>query len=151
MYAAMNNGEPIAFHKELSVVNEYVDNVRRYHDGEVKLRIAKIKNKKIKNLKDFNDLYLVRIGDTFIQSKFYNYMRFVSDEPLYDLKLTIDTLERVLTCKNDDLSSKDAKHIKKSIKIVKEVLEKEKKYTPTYQEMEELKMDYDAFTDELGE
>lgn len=152
MYAAMNsNGEPIAFHKKLSVLSEYVDNVRSYHDGEVKLRIAKIKNKKVKGLKDFDDLYLVRIGDTFIQNKFYNYMRFVSDEPLYDLQRTISTLEDILTIKNDELSSKDIKHIKKSIKIVKAVLEKDKKYTPTYQEMEELKTNYDSFTDEFGE
>ena len=78
-------------------------------------------------------------------------MRFVSDEPLYDLQRTISTLEDILTIKNDELSSKDIKHIKKSIKIVKAVLEKDKKYTPTYQEMEELKTNYDSFTDEFGE
>ena len=72
MYAAFDGKDLIAFHEDKEVIELYCDIIENYH-GTV-LTIAKIKKKKCKKIKEFNDLYLVRYGEIYIQQGYVDYL-----------------------------------------------------------------------------
>jgi len=130
----------IAFHDDIDVVTTYVTNIKKSNSDHPDLKIGKIKKKKVKSTIDFDDLYLVRYGDTYIQSKYIMYGELLSGQCIYDNQHCRDTLLRILEC--DDITPKERKTIERTVKIIDRILQNDKEYTPTIQLLKTCEMDY---------
>ena len=127
------NNRIIAFHDDLEIVTSYVHDIQHSHSDANDLQIGKIKKKKVKSTIDYYDLYLVRYGDTYVQSRYIDYADLVGGQCMYDNQQCRDTLLRILEC--DDISDKERKSIEQTVKIINRILDNDKKYTPTIQQL----------------
>ena len=140
MYAAIHQKNFIAFHDELKVIKKYRKGLLKSHN--IDIDVAYISKKKLKKIPDYADLYLVRYGDTYIQSKYYSTSNIDLKQLIYDLKYTKDILFRIIEIPDDDLSEEDSYHIEKVIELLYNKLNSIKEYTPT---LSELKSMYDMY------
>lgn len=131
----------IAFHDEYEVVKKYCDAIKKCHNKE--LKIGKIKKKILKNISDFDDLYLVRYGGTYIQSGYLEYMDIERGPYIYDNRYCKDILLRILELY--DLSNSEIKNVKKTIKLIDKIMKNDSDYTPLISELEEMKMEYEPY------
>ena len=139
MYIVLNDDNKlIAFHDEKRVVKTYVENYNRNNDE--KLSFRKVKRSKIKKeLKNKEDLYLVKYRSTYIQSKYYDSMEISETDILDELQSTKDVLYRILELDYKNLSNKEIKHLESTIKILEERISDELEYTPCVRELNEIK------------
>ena len=134
------NNAPIAFHKERRVIEYYQE--AYYHDNKVMLDLVYMKKKNAKKYSSFDDLYLVRYGRTFIQSK-YLYIRQLDLDPLIeDLQITHDVMIRLIEFTQ---SSKDVKQLSKALNIVDENIDKLQRSITSIDELKERDMFYDEY------
>jgi len=135
---------PIACHDELDVVTTYVDNIKKFHQEYGKdVYIKKIKYKHLGeyiNCDDIENKYLVRYGETYIQTEFFNTLDYVARQ---DNKYVQDVLYRLL--ETEKFSKKDFKAISRVIEIFEEYIEEDKNYTPTVQECKQIGYDIEAY------
>lgn len=131
----------IALHDEYKIIKSYCDTIKKQHD--IELKIAKIKNKKIKKITDYDDLYLVRYGDCYIQSGYLEYMDITTGQYIYDNTYCKDVLMRILELY--DLSNSEIKNIKKTIKLIDKILKEDSEYTPLFSDLEKMKLDYEPY------
>ena len=112
------NKSVIAFHDEYEVTELYLNHIKKSHPDQdlSNLHIGKIKKKKIKNLIDMDQLYLVRYADTYVQSGYLEYLELLSCQHIYDEKQCKDILLRILEC--NPLSSKERKNVEKTVEII---------------------------------
>ena len=132
----------IAFHDYLDVVQEYVDNVKKSHEN-VNLHIGKIKRKKVKNLQDFYDLYLVRYGETYVQEGYMEYLSLVTDQVDYDNKLAIDILMRTL--EDPRTTKKERQIMERAVYIMNRLAKEDATYTPTLKNLKDIKNEFDPY------
>ena len=143
MYGAFDSDKKlIAFHDDKDVVDTYVISIKHYHD--IDLTICKIKKNAMYKLNGKEDLYLVRYGSTYVQSGYVKYIQLASTQILDDDKYVLDVLYRILELE-DELTKKEGKIIYKAIQILERLVSKDKEYTPSYQELQRLKTDYDPY------
>jgi hypothetical protein len=133
----------VAFHDELEVVETYVANAMRCNQNLPELHIGKIKKKKVKNMTEYDELYLVRYCDTYVQSGYLVYLEILSDQFIYDEKLCKDVLLRILECK--DITDKERKSIERTVKVVDRVLQESKEFTPSLNELKKYESDYSPY------
>lgn len=141
VYDTKNN--VIAFHDDYDVVETYVNHVKKTHTGQEvipDLHIGKIKKKKVQHLTDFDDLYLVRYADTYIQNGYFLYLELMSKQHIYDEQQCKDVLLRMLECYR--LTDKERKSIEKTVKIIDKVLMESKTFTPSLEELKSCEIDY---------
>lgn len=136
-----NNKNIIALHDELYVVETYKSHVEKSHTEPPDLRIGKIKNKKIKKIIDYDDLYLVRYADTYVQSGYSDYLNIMTDQHIYDEQQCRDVLLRILECQVD-ITDKERKSIERTVKVIDRLLQDSKEYTPTLNELKSCEADY---------
>lgn len=142
MYAVLKDKKPIAFHDELKVVKRYRKGLLSDHNIDTDIR--QITRKKLKRIEDYRDYYLVRYGDTYIQSKFLMSANIDMKQIVYDFKYTKDILFRILEIP-DDLTEEDKYHIEKVIEILMFKLDNVQGYTPTITELQSLQTMYDEY------
>lgn len=141
MYCVYNEDEKIiAFHDDLEVVETYIRHLKNSNPGLYEMHVGKIKKKKLKNLQDFDNLYLVRYADTYVQSGFTAYLELVSSQYISDEKQCKEILLRILECR--DLTDKERKRINKAVKIIDRFLGDSRKHTPTLEELQEYENHY---------
>ncbi len=139
-----NKKDIIAFHDDIDVAQCYVDSIYKHHG--VILKISKIKRKKAEKYENYEDLYLVRYGrygDTYIQSGYLQYLEFVDDGLHDDHIFCRDILLRILELY--DLPSNEKNSIRKTIKIIEEILDHEEGYIPELNSLKDIKQDYDPY------
>lgn len=139
-----NKKDIIAFHDDIDVVQCYVDSIYKHHS--VSLKIGKIKRKKAEKYKDYEDLYLIRYGrygDTYIQSGYLQYLEFVDDGLHEDHIFCRDILLRLLEIY--DLPINEKNNIKKTVKIIQNILDHEDGYIPELGSLKDIKQDYDPY------
>ncbi len=138
MFAALlvennRNKSIIAFHKKKDIIIKYCKNANRdIDDKNCKVFAIKIENKKAKQFQDYEDLYLVRYGQTYIQSKYLETHQLDSDTLIDDLKYTRDILYRIIEF---NTNKKDIKTLTKAIEIVEHEIDIAKGYTPSIKEL----------------
>ena len=141
MYCVYDNtGNVIAFHDEYDVVETYLDNLKSSHDNLPDLHIGKIKKKKIKNVKDLDNLYLVRYADTYVQSEYLTCIELMSHQSIYDNKQCKDVLLKILECY--PISNKERKSIERTVDIIDRLVKEAKEYTPTLNDLKSFEADY---------
>ena len=95
---------------------------------------------------NYEDLYFVRYGrygDTYIQSGYLQYLEFVDDGLHDDHIFCRDILLRILELY--DLPSNEKNSIRKTIKIIEEILDHEEGYIPELNSLKDIKQDYDPY------
>ena len=148
MYCVYDSNEHvIAFHDDYNVVETYVRRIQQSHVDDKynlpDLRIGKIKKKKVKHIREFDDLYLVRYSDTYVQSGYLEYLEIVSCQCIYDNQQCKDILLRILEC--NQISNKERKSIEKTVEIVDRLLKDAKEFTPTISELKMYEADYSPY------
>lgn len=130
----------VAFHDEKRVILNYMKNYyERYKEN---LYPFKIKKKNLKKYKDYEDLYLVRYGNIYIQSR-YLYVHQIDVEPLIDdLTCAHDVIIRMIEFTNDQ---KKCKQLSKTLGIIDEEIENLKSSTPKLEELKSRDIDYRLF------
>ena len=141
MYVAYDGKDIIAFHEDKEVIEIYCDIIDTYHN--IKLGIYKVKKKEAKKFKDFEDLYLVRYGETYIQQGYVDYMQFSSQQLNEDHVQARDILKRVL--KTANLDKEESKSIKKTINILNDIIEDDSLYIPELSSLKRMKLEYDPY------
>ena len=137
-----DNNHVVAFHEDEEVVKTYVEMIKRSKDKTY--HIATIKDKKIKKIKDFEDLYLVRYGETYIQTEYLTYVELATNSQIdSDNKLCKEILFRILETQN--LDKDDKKTIMKCIKVIDNIIEENETYTPSLSELRTLKDDFESY------
>lgn len=142
MYCAYDTdmGRIVAYHDSQSVVETYVQNVVKSHPEIEPLKIIKVKRKEVKRLDDYESLYLVRCGETYVQSGYIEYLNLSSSQFIYDERYARDVMLRVLEM-GQISEAKKVKRLKKAIKIMDELLYDSESYTPSLKELRTMEMD----------
>lgn len=136
----------IAFHDSRKVVEKYIESI--YNINKIQLKIGKIKKSSEYKLDGKDDLYLVRVNDTYVQSGYLVYMELVSQQLVEDEQYAKDILLRMLEVNR--LSKKNAKKIEKAIEVIDELLYEDNHYVPSLPELKRIKMDYDPYIYNCG-
>jgi hypothetical protein len=141
MWAAYddNKKEIVAFHDEKRVVKCYISNIEKNYK-DISLSLLKLPNKKCRNLQNFDDLYLVRYEDTYVQNRYYVYQEILTGGSIYENRLVKEILERSLG--SYDFSKKELKTIIKTIKIFDKILADDISFVMSYEDLKKSEMDY---------
>lgn len=145
MYICHDAGKVIAFHEKKSVVEEYIEAI--YYHHKFKLDIRKASKEENHNLTKNYDLYLVRYGETYVQSGYTVYLQIQSEQYVYDEKYARDVLYRLLERR---VKGKKFKKLKAAVKVLEELIYEDESYTPSLKELEHLKLDYDPYMYNMG-
>lgn len=132
MFGLMDSNERvIAFHRERRVIEKFQE--LYYNSNDEWLQMFHIKKKAIKKYKDYEDLYLVRYGDIYVQSKYLYVMQLDVEPLLDDLYCAHDVMIRMIEFMDDD---KKCKQIIKALNLIDEEIEKYKNTIPKVSELE---------------
>lgn len=145
MYCALSTDgkKVIAIHDDIDVVEKYIDNIEKNHN--IRLPIGKIKKKQLKKHPEYNDLYLVRYNNIYVQAEYLETLSIISEDYIYDYRCAIEILLRSLEV--EDMSENDMKAIKKSIKVLDKIIKSYEEYVPKLSTLQSTKMDLEAFRD----
>ena len=147
MYCVYDDkGNIIAFHNKKYIVEKYIDSIYSHH--KISLEIGKIKKSSKYKLNKNDDLYLVRFGDTYVQTGYLMYIEMCQNQILEDDQQALDILYRLLEIRR--LSKKQSKKIMKAIEVLEKVVDEDRSYVPTLQQLKNLKMDYDPYMYNTG-
>lgn len=131
----------IAFHDSKKVVNKYIADVYKCH--KIHLELGRIKEASEWKLKNKDDLYLVRVNDTYVQSGYLIYIQISSQQLVEDEEFAKDILYKMLEA--DRLTDKQARKIYNAIKVIEDVLYEDRNYIPTLNQLKTMKLDYDPY------
>lgn len=137
MYCALSTDgkKVIAIHDDIDVVEKYIDNIEKNHN--IRLPIGKIKKKQLKKHPEYNDLYLVRYNNIYVQAEYLETLSIISEDYIYDYRCAIEILLRSLEV--EDMSENDMKAIKKSIKVLDKIIKAMKNMCQSFQRYNLLK------------
>lgn len=147
MYCAYDQKENIiAWHDKKSVVEKYIGSIYELH--KIELSLGKIKKSSEYKALHKDDLYLIRYGNTYIQSGYLMYVELAEDKLVEDDQYALDILYRLLETAR--LTKKQTKKIVKAIKVMEKVVRKDKEYIPSFEQLKIYKMDYDPYLYNTG-
>jgi hypothetical protein len=108
------NALPVAFSDDCEIIKDFFYQqhftCEDYWYGKIKKEDAD----QIKGTKEYADLFLVKVGRTWVQSKYYDEMSLLQDDAVYAYDEVLRILESEFEC--SDLSKSEAKAIKEVIK-----------------------------------
>ena len=143
MYCILNEKKQmIAFHDELRVVELYKELIQKNHG--INLEIRKIKKNYKKHIKDFDDLYLVKYGEAYVQSGYLLYLQLTSNQSIDDMQSTKDTLLMILETR-ENLTRKEEKNVKKVVELLDDLITEDSSYVPDLDTLKSMKQDYDPY------
>ena len=137
-YGVVAKNKIIAYHKKYEVVENYCEYISNHYD--ITSDIVKIP--KSTKIHEYDDLYLVRYGDSYIQLKYYEVAQEQDEELLYDLNITKDVLLRTLEFTED---KKERKNIEKTLSVIERQISRIKSESAdpnTLEHLYQLKMSY---------
>lgn len=147
MYCAYDQNEKIiAIHDKRYVVEKYVDTIYTLH--KVVLNVGKIKKSSKHKTKSKDDLYLIRFGDTYVQTGFLLYVELAQTQIMEDDQFALDILYRLLETKR--LTEKQSKKIMKAIEVMEDLVHEDREYIPSLDQLRNLKNDYDPYIYNTG-
>lgn len=112
MYGVVMNNTIIGIHEDINICNAYLNDVRINKNSLCSVVKLKKKHKKIDKL---YDLYLLKYGDSYIQTKYYDTLEY-EDSVIIDQYIEAkNTLLSLLNFIDDE---KEKKHINKTILIL---------------------------------
>lgn len=124
---------PVAFHDERRVIDTFKVNYELSNPEEKLIRV-KLKKNQLDNYPEYSDLYLVRYGESFVQSKYLYIAQLDSDQIVYDYQYAKDMLNHIAEFIKDD---KKRKVLAKASSIVEDELIKIQRDIPSVHEYEQ--------------
>lgn len=155
LYAVLNeNGKPIAYHENKRIVKEFLSDIKKPNHIVVKVKHPK----NIEKTEEYMDLYLVRIGNQYIQSMYFDSADILSKEELISYESIIDLLIRELEY-NSSISRSERKNLEKTLMFFQRRIEEINDYPYDYesckrfheirQEMEYAKYDFNDIKNDV--
>lgn len=142
MYCAYDeNKKIIAIHDKKRVIKTYIDRI--YENHQISLYLGKLKDSSEYKVKNHEDLYLVKYGDTYIQSGYLIYNQINLEPIIEDDEYALDVLYRIL--ETERLNNKDSKSIINAIKVLEKIVKEDRRYTPTMEELVNFKTNYESY------
>ena len=133
------NAKPVAFSDDSEIIKDFFYQQKftgeEYWYGKIKKRDAN----EIRGTRDYADLYLVKVGRAWIQSKYYDEMSLLQDDAVYAYDEVLRTLETELEC--SDLSKQEAKAMREVIKYLDKKIESLKEESVPEDTLKSLKND----------
>ena len=136
MYCAIKNKEIIAWHEKKKVVKSYIKDQLEYDE---KLKLVKINDDDF-DMHKYIDEYLYRLGNRYIQDKYFHCLEMTGDIMYNDLELAIDVVSRLYTKTKD---KKDAKSLSRVMMILENELDVLKNSSYSLNRLEGLRMEYE--------
>lgn len=115
------NAKPVAFSNDSEVIREFFYQQHFTADEYWYGKIKKHDANQIRETSEYADLFLVKIGRTWVQSKYYDEMSLLQDDAVYAYDEVIHTLETELEF--SDLSKSEIKSMKEVIKYFSDKVE----------------------------
>ena len=143
LYAIINkNGTPVAYHDNKRVIKDF------YQDMDHSdFSIVRVKHpKKIVDTSSYAELYLVKLGGGYIQSKFYDSAYILREEELYDYDTVVNILIRELEFNSSTMSKEEKNAIKKTLVFFEgrvEEIKENKIDINSVKHFEEMRREYD--------
>lgn len=140
-FALFENSQLIGFHEEKRVVKQYLKSVQDRSKGI--FQIIRISQKKIEKIPNYQDLYFIRFGKTYIQ---FGYEEYISDDYatiLAELYLAKEVLLKLEL--KDHLSKSTRNGLKKTLLLLEEEIEAEETMVPTLDELKCIKDHMEEF------
>ena len=146
MYGVMDsNGDLIAFHEEKRVIKKYMEDY--FHTNNEHLLPFHIKKKKVSKYKHlYEDLYLIRYGGSYIQSKYLIIKQLDIEPYLDDLYYAKDVLIRTIEFSD---SKKDIEKMSECYDILEEEIKKIRKETPSLTTLKNRYVDSEMYQREV--
>lgn len=142
MYCVLNTGgKVIACHDEERVCMDYVKGI--YNSHKICYSVRKLKKGIKHRIKDFDNYYLVRLGEIYVQREFIDCYEISSRQMIDDNHTCKDLLLQIL--EYGGLGEKETKVIKKAISVVSDICDETDGYVPLPDELKEIKMQYAAY------
>ena len=147
MYCAYDQDKNIiAFHDKKHVVEKYIDSIYKLH--KIQLNKGKIKKSSKYKLAGKDDLYLIRYGDTYVQSGYLLFVQISQDQILEDEQYALDILYRLL--ETTRLNEKQSKKIMKAIGVMEKLVHEDREYVPSFDQLKTMKSDYEPYIYNTG-
>ena len=146
MYGVMDsNSDLIAFHEEKRVIKKYMEDY--FHTNNEHLLPFHIKKKKVSKYKHlYEDLYLIRYGGSYIQSKYLIIKQLDIEPYLDDLYYAKDVLIRTIEFSD---SKKDIEKMSECYDILEEEIKKIRKETPSLTTLKNRYVDLEMYQREV--
>lgn len=143
MYAIVDESNNIiAYHEDEDVVELYLESVE--NDIKDNLSIIHVKKKyRDKLLSKYEDLHLVRFRNTFVQSGYLIYIKLATQDMIDDEEYARDILLRIIETQN--LNKKETTKLIKAIEVIEKIINSDKTYTPSFDELKKMKSHYDYY------
>lgn len=117
LYAIINkNGTPIAYHENKRVIESHLQDLDQSEFSMVRIKHPK----KIIDTSGYSDLYLVKIGGGYIQSKLYDSAYILREEELYEYDSLINIIVRELEFNNSSISKEEKVALKRTLAYFEE-------------------------------
>lgn len=134
----VENNRVIALHNKKKIANRYCNSMKRFHNLD--LSIIKVDKSKLKKINHYNDLFLVRCGDTYVQAGYVDDYEIYSEQTIYDFQKTKDILLRLLET-DDNMDKNERKHLEKTLIYIHKKLQEEKEYVPELSRLKSIKLE----------
>ena len=147
MYCAYDQeNNIIAFHDKKYVVEKYIDSIQSLH--KINLNLGKIKKSSKYKLVEKDELYLIRYGNTYIQTGYLIYVELFQTQFMEDDQYALDVLYRII--ETTRLNNKENKKIMKAIKVMEKIVHEDREYIPSFDQLKTMKVDYEPYIYNTG-
>lgn len=128
IYVVYNeNGIPVGCTDDKEILEDYMIKLMASNTSK-KYYYKKIKCNKIKDISKYDDLFLVRIENTYIPARYFEYMEIENTFTVEETRYLKDILIKNLELR--DMDAKERKVIEKAISVVEKWYNEDKEYTP---------------------
>ena len=93
-------------------------------------------------------MYLIRYGDTYVQSGYLLFVEISQSQISEDDQYALDILYRLLETAR--LSDKQSKKIMKAIKVMEKLVQEDREYIPSIEQLKRMKSDYEPYIYNTG-
>lgn len=150
MYGVVSNGQVIGIHNEMSAAESFSStyNSEQGYDASSVIKIPKKNVRKVAPC--YDEIYLVRAGDTYIPSKLFSVYKKMTSETVNEYRLAIDILYRVV--ETEDVSSRDMKSIEKVVCLLENFISEFEgdDALPSISLLSEMSDNYSSYEDAIG-
>lgn len=147
MYCCFDNEHLIAWHEKKRVVHTYAHSIEMHTELVEPLCIIKMGKGDFHRLykNQYDELYLVKYGETYIQSGYLIYAQLALDTEtqIKDLQSAQETLMRILEI--NLLTKKEKKDLYRTIQLLDHMIVDYEDYVPNLTELKRMKIDYDPY------
>lgn len=140
------DGDAVAFHKEKRIIQKFKMDYEISNNTELDLFV--IKGKNINKYPDYSDLYLVKYGESYVQTKYFYIANIEYGQIIYDYNYAKDVLNHIIEFTKDN---KKEKHLMKAVEIIEGELRNIQSNISSIELLDELDNEYQTYQNKLDD